>query len=248
MPPAPSGGVVDRRQRDALAAVIRRYMNEEITAFAFDEQLNQFHGSSDDAVCFIAGALWYHYDDCTDHLAVLSKPEWDYFQRLLLLLESDYRLETVSVRRWSLTQLVALIALVGFGWVVIQLGWGTHLLAAAMPFGIVSMAISWFRRATATTGQYDPRLFPFASFADLRTAYEQVAFKKARYPRHIASRRIRWSLLTKTIELKGYVVWMMLSPLVLLFQTLPIRETHVSAVPLGCGPPQLGERNRRESE
>ncbi len=180
---------------------------------------------------------------------MLPKPKWDYFQRLLLLLlESDYRLESVSVRRWSLTQLVALIALVGFGWIAIQLGWGTHLLAAAMPFGILSLVLSRLRRTTAATGPHDPLVFPFAGFADLKAAYEQVAFKKARYPRHIASRRIRWPLLTKTIEWKGYLLWMMLSPLVLLFQTLPIRETQVRAVPFGCGPPQLGERNRRESE
>lgn len=243
------GDIVDRRQRDALAAVIRRFLNEEITAFAFDEQLIGFHDSSDNVVRFVAGALWYHYDDCTDHLAALSKAEWDYFQRLLLLLESDYDIETVGVRRWSPTQLLALMALMGFGWVAISLGWGTHLLAVAMPFGVVSIAISWFRRhATAATGPYDPLVFPFAGFADLRAAYEKVAFKKVRYPRHLASRRMRSPLLTKTIELKGYVVWLMLSPIVLLFQTLPIRETQTRAVPFGCGPPQLGERNRCESE
>lgn len=237
-PPDSSDNLVLRRDRDELAQVIRRYMNDEISAFAFDEQLNAFRNSPDSTVCFVSNALWFFYDDCTDHLAVLSKTEWDFFQRLLLLMESDGVVETVVSRRWSFTQLAALAALIGFGWVAMRLGWGYHLLAAAMPFGAVSIGIAWFREATAAADPCDPLAFPFTGFAELRAVYKAAAFTKAPYPRRIAPRQIRSPLLTRTIQLRTYVVWLMLSPIVLLFQTLPIRQTQTRVIPFGPKQPQ----------
>jgi hypothetical protein len=81
--------MVNRDDRNRLAELIRRYLDEDIMAFDFDEALDEFRESADDAVRFVSDALWYHYDDCDDHLVVLSKQEWNYFQRLLLLLESN---------------------------------------------------------------------------------------------------------------------------------------------------------------
>lgn len=69
--------IVDRAQRDEVAAAVRQFLDEAVTAFEFDERLDQFRNSPDSAVRFVAQGVWLHYDDCDDHLVALTKPEWD---------------------------------------------------------------------------------------------------------------------------------------------------------------------------
>jgi len=233
-PPAATGvePQVDRAARLALAEQIRQFLDEQTSAFRFDEALVPFHASSDPTVRFVARTVWFHYDDCQDHFVTLSKPEWDYFQRLLLLLESDQQIELISERRWSWTELLALGCLIGFGWCVWQFGWGLHLLAFSIPFGIVSMIIARLRERTISRGAYDPILTPFASFAELSEAYRTTAgFAKKRYPRGLARRRIRSGVSEFGLRLQWYAVWLMLSPIPLLVQTLPISETRTRVKP-----------------
>jgi hypothetical protein len=222
--------IVDRAQRSALRAAICRFLSEEATAFEFDESLDPFRDSPDSAVRYVAEAAWYHYDDCHDHLVALSKPEWDYFQRLLLLLDSGHQVKTVHTRHWSVTQLVALLALAGFLGAVWHSGFGYHLLLVVLPLGLVSIGISGLRTATADVGPYDAIIFPFASLADLRAAYESVAFRKCRYPRKLAARRIRSPFMATLNLLHVYAFWLVLSPLALAYQMLPWRETHTRVI------------------
>ena len=104
--PTPPSEHVDRAQRDGLANTIRQFLREQSTAFEFDEALDDYRSSTDPTVRFVTNAAWLHYDDCDDHIVTLSKREWDYFQRLLLLLESDGQIAMTSTRRWSWTQLI----------------------------------------------------------------------------------------------------------------------------------------------
>jgi hypothetical protein len=233
-PPAASGvePSVDRAARTAVAEQIRRFLDERTSAFQFDEALDPFQASSDPTVRFVARTVWFHYDDCQDHFVTLAKPEWDYFQRLLLLLESDQQIELVSVRRWSWTQLLALGCLAGFGWCVWRFGWGQHLLAFSIPFGIVSMIIAWLRARIRFRGAYDQILAPFATFAELSTAYRTAAgFAKKRYPHGLAKRRIRSRVAEFGLRLQWYALWLMLSPIPLLVQTLPVSETRTRVKP-----------------
>ncbi len=94
---------VDRQKRDGLTRTIRQFLSEQSSAFEFDEALDAYRVWTDPTVRFVTNAVWYHYDDCDDHMVTLSKPEWDYFQRLLLLLDSDSQIAIASMRRWSWT-------------------------------------------------------------------------------------------------------------------------------------------------
>ena len=79
---------VDRLNRDALVAAINRYLDGETTAFKFDDEI--FGIDSDDpTISYLVRQLWLFYDDLKDHKAQLSKEAWDYFQRLVLVLQSD---------------------------------------------------------------------------------------------------------------------------------------------------------------
>jgi len=58
----------------------------------------------------IADVLWFHYDDLKDHKVIAAKAEWDYFNRLLLLLESDAELEEIkSGHKWHACQAIAVL-------------------------------------------------------------------------------------------------------------------------------------------
>lgn len=230
VPLEPANDYLDRTLRAELASLIRRFLSEDLTAFEFDEQLMEFYGSSDSAIQYVARAVWLHYDDCDDHLVTLSKPEWDYFQRLLLLLESDRHVETVQARRWSGTQFLALFALLGFVGCALQSGWGYHLGLVAVPFGLASIVISHVRYAQPSAGPYDRILFPFTTFADLHAAYDAAQFKKSRYPRHIQTRKIRSPAMNMVYHIPFYLGWLFLSPIALAAQILPQTETDIRVI------------------
>ena len=221
--------VVDRTQRDGLADTIRQFLSDQSTAFEFDEELDDYRKSADPTVQFVTNAVWYHYDDCDDHIVTLSRPEWDYFQRLLLILQSDRQIVITAVRRWSWTQLVACISLLSFAGCIWHFGWGQHLLVFSVPFGVVSIVISFVRNKTRVTGPYDQILSPFPTFTDLSSTYRStVTFRKKRYPRSLTNRRIRSRVAEFGVQLQMYAAWLMLSPIPLLVQTLPMTDTQTS--------------------
>ena len=220
---------IDRRARNHLANAIRRYADEAITAFAFDEEINEIRSATTDGtVQFVVHSLWYHYDDCKDHLAGLTKQEWDYFQRLILLLESDAELEHVRQRRWSVRQVIAGMGLIGFGLCVYRFGIGWHLFGFALLFGPLSMLLSFWRdRADKRQAEERLRLAPFSSVSELRSIRRAVpAFSKRRYPAGAEIRRVHSRLMTMAVWFQTAVFRSFVSPLVLLFQTMPEKSAY----------------------
>lgn len=214
--------------RDALATLMRSFLASEITAFKFDQQLEAFYDSADPVINHVVEALWYHYDDCCDHLVCLNKPEWDYFQRLLLVLAADSQVEAVAQREWSFRQLVAAAALASFAILVLKLGSEVHWMLLAIPFGLVSMALSFWRpTAQPTHDPFAPIIFPFATFSDLAEAHRQSGFRKTRYPKEIADRRIRSPWRDAIVQLQAYVMWLIFAPIPLAMQTLPFTSTEI---------------------
>lgn len=215
---------VDRERRAQLIAAINRFLDEQTSAFDFDEEIHRIgDATTDQTVRDVVDALWLHYDDLSDHKVALCKLEWDYFQRLILLLKSDARLQVQKQHYWSLTQLAAAGALAAFLWCVALTGIGQHLLLVAIPFGLISVLISHVRRRLAPDlSQLEVALLPFASISQLLAIRRKVAeFSKRRYPTHLACRRIRSRLGEFAVALQTYSCWLLLSPLVLIFQMLP---------------------------
>jgi hypothetical protein len=227
-PESGSSGI-DRQARNRLANTIRRYMDETLTAFAFDEEINEVRkATSDDTVQFVVDSLWFHYDDCKDHLAGLSKSEWDYFQRLILLLESDAEIERVRQRQWSVRQVVAGVGVIGFGLCVWRFGIGWHLFGFALLFGPMSVLLSYWRnRLERRQVEERLRLAPFSSFSELRAVRKAVhGFSKKKYPASAKTRNVHSRLMTMAVWLQTVVLWSFVSPLILLFQTLPEKGIH----------------------
>ena len=219
---SPSTGLVKEPSRESLSRLIQAFLGSEITAFEFDERLDHFRDSSDPVIRHVVDAIWFHYDDCKDHVVCLSKQQWDYFQRLLLVLASDCRIDTQTNRSWSIKQLIALLSLGSFVYFALRLGWGNHLFLLNIPFGFVSVALSYWRRPTEQKHDpYQSIIFPFATFRDLETAYRSSTFRKTQYPKHLEARSIRSPFMAAFLQLQTYAMWLMLSPFPLLFQALP---------------------------
>ena len=223
---------IDRIARDQLTDLINSYLNEQITAFTLDERLEPFRDSDDTAVRFVSRTMWYHYDDCDDHLVVASKPEWNYFQRLLLLLASNSTVIEQHRRQWSWTQLIATMLLSGCLSTIYVTGFGWHLLFYFVPFGLASIVLSLFRFPRHERRPYDMIVSPFATVQDLHIAYNgAIGFKKRQCPEQVASRLIRSPSMSRFHFLKSLVIWAIYAPLPLLGQCFPIRHDSARVCP-----------------
>lgn len=220
----------DRVQRQELAFLIRRFLNDEVTAFEFDESLDEFRDSSDATVRFVTDAVWHYYDDCDNHLVTLTKPQWDYFQRLLLLLESNFTTVVERQWHWSMAQPVAAMLLIVCVCIVAMTGFGNHLYLCFIPFGIASILLSLMRQPSIEYGPFHSIMAPFENFQDLRIAYESSGFKKRRYPVQLNSRQIRSPVTGWFYLCHYYVMWIIHAPIPLALQVFPVATTraHVS--------------------
>jgi hypothetical protein len=206
-------------------------MNEEITAFQFDELLGKFRcSSSDKTVEFIAHDLWQCYDDCKDHQVVASKQTWDYFNRILLLLLSEAEVEQVrNGVQWHFSQIFAGACFLVAVFLSARIGWKSNLLEVTGPFGLVSMAIAWFNQRRWNKGAA-PVLHPFPSFSTLSIVRRRAAgFSKKVRPKALDRRRIRPPIMNWILWAQRVTFWLIFSPIVLFIQALPkvARETRL---------------------
>jgi hypothetical protein len=226
--PMYSVAVFSRYDRDTLAEVINRYLADDLTAFKLDDALSSIVArTKDETVKRVADLLWYHYDDLEDHKVVASKEEWDFFRRLLLVLQSDADLyEETGKRRWTARQAVAAVCLVVFGVVVAKTGWGYHLFCATVPLGGVSVLLKLWQSSVEEAHLHaQTALIPFGSISELLSLRRKVrGFVKSLYPVRLGSRQIRGPVGAAFNWLHFIVVWLLFSPVALLIQALPERE------------------------
>lgn len=222
--------LIDREARDRMARAVDRYLNEEITAFEFDDDLMTISSDTEDqTVREIMIGLWGQYDDFTDHKVVASKESWDYMQRLLLILKSNARLEVPKRRRWTHRQSIAISFLTLFLTVVIYADSGILACFAYVVVGVVSLALlHWHERLS----EPDSAMVPFSSLTEIVKVRKSVpSFSKQSYPPHLKLRAIRSPLL-EMIHWRPIhdVLWFAVSPLALLFQSFPERPSECSVV------------------
>jgi len=221
--------MIDRLARDLTIEAIEAFLDDRITAFEFDDQLLEIE-TKDRTVDEIAYAAWFHYDDIKDHKVRLSKAEWDYFQRLLLLLRSDMEFTSTRKRRWGWDHALACIGLASFLAISYLIGWGYELFLVAAPFGILSIFISRKRdREKPISSMHDIAHAPFTGFSQIRWLRKRVpTFIKQKYRTEIGERFPNQDYVKSKINsVFEKLVWIFFSPIALLFQGIPSvgRET-----------------------
>ena len=215
--------MIDRTARTELSEAISAYLNDRLTAFEFDEAISEIAMRTKDAtVEHMRRELWCFYDDCKDHPVVLTKQEWDYFQRLRLILDAGLELNVEQQREsWTILNKVAAGAVASF----CLLLWGFDLsyCLLVVPFGIVSMLLAGLRRRNAVyPGKAEIALLPFESFGQIRQALVSTSqFRKQRYRSALAERKIRNAVESAFLAVQRHVAWLLAAPLVLAFQAIP---------------------------
>lgn len=185
----------DRPARDAMIEVIQSYLDDEITASELDDALCEISGATRDrTVSYVCECFWHQYDDCEDHLVVATKAQWDYIQRLLLLLESEAEVKVGRRYGYSSSGLAALISLVILAVFGFLDGFGVRTLVAtaisAWAIGAMGRAENWLSEGSKE--EPDPTLTPYSSVAELLKVRRAVPqFSKARYREELRRRKVR---------------------------------------------------------
>ena len=223
--------VVDRDARDALIVATRSFMAGEIRSHEFDDRIEDaVMDTKDETARDVHLMLWGTYDDVSNHYIRVGKDGWDFYHRILLLLQSDAHVvnlptEYVGDRlRW-----VAAASLVLYVAAFLTLGF------SAVTFVIIAMlaALSFVISTIRSKRDEDPRIAamtPFQSISEIYNVRKQVSnFTKQPYPE-----RVRWGLYKRSwmeIEIWPPIsfcicapFWCALLPLILLAQCLPKRE------------------------
>lgn len=222
--------VVDRNLRDKLPGVIQQNLCEQITVNEFDTAIEiDYVISADSTVEFVSLSILFYLSNLFDDEVRLSKSEWLFFQRLLLLLESDFNISIISTRRWSWTQLVAVTFMIISFVLIWHFGWGLHLLAFSIPLGVGSMLITLVRNKAQSVAFETPHLAPFSSFSDLLAAYKSTpSFRMGYYPGNMLDRKICTPLSELVWQLPLCAAWLMFSPVLLFIQMFPMTDTKTS--------------------
>ncbi|WP_417376737.1 hypothetical protein [Gimesia maris] len=222
--------MINRDERNQLAALIRRYIDDQFAGPAeirdFDEQLFSYLDCDDAAVRYVAETLLDYYQDDT---AELTKQLWDHIQRLLLLLDSR---STVSVKyfsRLSWTQPVAALLFFFCLFIALETGIGWHLYLWAVPIGLCSTFLIYIREFRPDRGALDPIISPFNTIADLRVAYESAGFVKKRYPLRIEPSTV--SEPQKRLALILWTVFPVPALLLLIFYCFPDYDCEIKVQP-----------------
>ncbi len=222
---------IDRAARARLIDVVRQYLDDEIAAVSFDDELQEIRSSTEDpTVSHVVSSLWFHYDDFSDHHAVLDRHEWRLIQRFLLVLESDATICLEHHRRWSLTQAVAILALVGFTFCLGRFGVSAQSAIMTASCGVVSMLIAlWVYCRSPRLTLREMALSPFKSTDQLRAVRRLApSFVNQPYPIRLRGRRIRAPWVAVLMSVPAFAGWLFIAPLALAIQALPTTDTKVT--------------------
>ncbi|MFI4912905.1 MAG: hypothetical protein ACIAQZ_14680 [Sedimentisphaeraceae bacterium JB056] len=232
--------MVDRKERNDLIAAIKAYTNKEINAFRFDDIIMDEMEPHDDTVHELIHLLWCTYSDFKDYEVDLNC--WDFYQRTILLLESDAKLSVISNKTWNIRQLLAAISFGIYLYIALQIGWDFDLFKLLFPIGLTSILLhKWSQKSKERKYKEEmdkqpvkAETFPFASLSELRKTRSKVTkFKKDVLPYELkrktyTAKQSSKSLLRKTLDMiseNAYIIlWAMFSPFMLVYQIFPDSE------------------------
>ena len=227
-----SARITVRKDRKKLAAVLRAYLNDKLSFRELCEVTATLHESRDPTVAFVIERTGDELEGVIEDPDQLEKSDWDFLQRMLLLLDSNHHVVREYRWHWCYTQIVALAALFWVVWLLVGLGvqW---IVVATIPATLISLWL--FRvRSRKIARPWQEQLEPFGTIEQLRQTYEAVpAFCKQRFPRQKNRGRISQALDGLGLAFVfGWIFAMLVMspPISLIVQLLPIYEERVDVV------------------
>ena len=212
--------MIDRAARNYIVEAIDAFTSGKITSRTFDARLlDDAPKTRDRTVPIVAAELWVFYDDFIDHPARLSKPQWDYVQRLRLVLMSDA--ELCNSGKWRARQPAAFAALVVLGAVAWFHGVDWNFWLVDMFIG--GIAVSAMHLPTLDRSYtLRHRVIPFESFGEILALRRRVPeFRKQPYPRERPEKPLRGPIWSAVMTLTGMAALSVMAPVTLLICMLP---------------------------
>lgn len=213
--------------RKQLTEAINKFINDEINSYEFDDLIKDIR-THDKTIKDCVSALWYFYDDLKKHKAVLSKHEWDMLQRILLLLDGRGEIEASTELVYLRENVILLIILGAMASMPLVVSWiqsGTVSLSLWVILSVSTVVVHVLKkRQLAKLDPFGSYLVPFGSMREIATARRRsMSFKKQKYRNEIKRRTIRHRILESDVTTIGYMLLVLIAPLVALFGVLPAR-------------------------
>ena len=220
--------MVDRELRERVAGLIESWLREAEKDEDAAEQLEKLvKETPDEAARYVAdiAALEIEFK------IGMTKAEWDYLQRLLLLLRSDACVRIERRRWWSGWQPVTAVSFGAYLWVAVEVGWSEKLAAAHVFFGAISMMIGYVqgRPIRAERRRETPRA-PFESRSQIRTILKRTGFQKTPYPAKLGRPRAFMLFMRFLQWEQGAVLHLIFVPVMLVAQAWPGSRKSVSVI------------------
>ena len=210
--------MVIREDRNGLIQCINEYINGKIKSFEFDEKLDLFRGSEDSTVRDISFELWFFYDDIIDHPVHATRRDWNYWQRLILILASGAEIEEEVYEHnetYTLLRLYsAILSISYFAQSLIFLpGCIVWHLLSFVAFWMMDRQKNWVEKAAIVRDD----CYPFANICEIRQAVKlSGGYKKKQYPCEIEGRRTRSKIHEWSLHLLNSPLYFCLPPIFLL--------------------------------
>ena len=183
--------------------------------------------SQDQSLAAIRDALWWCYSDTEDHKICAEKQNWDFLNRLRLVLASDAEAEWYRTGpRWNIYRTLSALLLAGLGLVAWQARFGRVLAFSWLLAGFTALVLLWVRRHNdLKVAQPSFPVFPFPSINSLLATRRQVTrFTRKRYPQSLLRRAKLHHYLDQAMWVLRGPLLIAFAPLLLFFLVLPIRQ------------------------
>jgi hypothetical protein len=229
--------MIDREARDELIGLIEGFLDERISAWTFESQGAAIK-TSDPAVTESVGWLSHICDEAIDHPSRLPKSDWDFIQRLLLLLRSDAELVRSPAKWvWSWRRVAPVLPLLAAPFVSTTFihppdfdDMGSRVALAVYLCSIVStVLVLWLGFDSPEEELWHRTLRPFRSSADVLALRRAVPrFQKRRYrgSREAVERSVAY-VTTCFLAMLGLALAPCCIPLAALPGCLTLREREV---------------------
>lgn len=222
--------MVDRNNRDKLIVEIQNFLNKKTESFEFDENIFEISDNSEDKTIkyVVKKVLWYYYDDLKEHKIAIGKEDWDTIQRFVLILKSNQEIIEKKEKKYTIRQALSLGLLSVFIVSYFYVGYNIKLLYISIGLGIFSMSLSWWKIKSEKDTFENWKLYPFSNIPQLlKLRRKQKSFQKQPYNQKVGTNEIRSNFIYYLMLIHSRLSWLVFSPFVLLYQSLPETNTTI---------------------
>ncbi len=224
--------MLNRIDRNDTAILYEAFFNGKIYDSSdevdtlIQETCSRVENSDDPTVQMAYKIFIQHHEACGGEIHLIDKSEWDYLERIRLVLLSDAELlehsQPINFNRQNLLSLLASTSFFLF-WYLSGTGW--HLLLYTVPLGLLLfLTQEVFTDKIPKLNLYQGIIEPFISLQQLEKTYHSVSnFQKNKFPAKYRNKK-SWSWTSFEGNLI-ILIMLIFSPLILLIMSIPDSNT-----------------------